>query len=247
MMGLERIEVGAFCGVGEISLLNLYDNDLKSLPQLCSLKCCLVELQVANNNISRLSKHFLRGFKKLQNINLNDNSLLALPELHWIQHSVAIVKANRNKIHSLDALQTSGIFVRLIYLVFFKNDICHFNVSLLRHMPKLYILVLDGNKLTHIDDFRSLNVRHVNLMSNPWHCGEELSWMGEEDLGFERGLTCKTPTCLHGWFIAGMSEWILFSHCLCFIIFCCSQGAVRYGISVRKSSQNQLSWNLVRP
>ena len=73
-------------------------------------------------------------------------------------------------------------------------------------MPKLGRLYLNGNKLTHFGDVRSLHISTINLSSNPLHCGEELSWMGEEDLGFERGLTCATPACLHGMAIADMSN-----------------------------------------
>ena len=73
-------------------------------------------------------------------------------------------------------------------------------------MPKLEFLWLNDNKLTHIDNVRSLDIKFIGLKSNPWHCDGELSWMGEEDMGFERGLTCATPTCLHGMAIADMSK-----------------------------------------
>ena len=172
----------------EISTLNLDFNKLTSLSQLCSLKCCLVNLHIGYNNITRLDKHFLKGYNKLQEINLNKNNLLVLPDLHWVQYSLKTIMTSDNNIQSL-----------------------------LRHMPKLHFLLLDGNRLTHVDDFRSLNVRVILLENNPWHCGEELSWMGEEDLGFERGLTCATPTCLEGMVVAEMSNLIL-SHTLYVLI-----------------------------
>ena len=205
-MCLERIEVGVFCGIREISTLNLENNKLTSLPGLCSLKCCLVNLYVGNNNISGLGKNFLKGFKKVQKVDLSNNNLLVLPVLRWIQHSVSHLMADGNKIQSLDALQTYGIYIQLKYVSVADNDIRHFNVSLLRHMPKLEHLYVYGNKLTHFGDVRSLHISTINLRSNPWHCGEELSWMGEEEVGLERGLTCATPACLHGMAIADMSN-----------------------------------------
>ena len=62
-MDLERIELGAFCGIWEIVTLNLENNKLTTLPELCSLKCCLVNLYVGKNDISQLTKHFWRIFK----------------------------------------------------------------------------------------------------------------------------------------------------------------------------------------
>ena len=208
-MGFEHIEVGAFCGACEISMLNLDSNKLISAPQLCSLKCCLVELHIPNNRISRLSKHFFHGFKKLKEVNFNNNDIIALPDLHWIQYSLSVIAVNHNKIESLSAFDISGIYSRLHYVNVFGNYIRHFNVTLLRHIPKLDYLNLYENNLTHIDDFRTLFKGVIDLRRNPWHCGEDLSWMGEEDMRFERGLTCASPPCLHGMAIADMSKWIL--------------------------------------
>ena len=205
-MDLEHIEVGAVCGVREISTLSLGFNKLTSLPPLCSLKCCLVNLEIGYNNISRLGKNFLKGFKKLTRLGLTNNDLLVLPDLHWIQQSLSDIDAKENKIQSLDALQTSGIYEKLYRLSVYENDILHFNISLLRHMPKLNRFYLNDNNLTHIGDFRSLNVKVIKLRDNPWHCNEELSWMGEDYMSFEEGLTCATPTCLHGIAIADMSK-----------------------------------------
>ena len=179
-MGLEHIETGAFCGISEISKLNLNFNKLTSLPQLCTLKYRLVHLQIGYNKITRRSKNYLKGFRKLQNLKLSHNNLLVLPDLHWIQHSVSNLMANKNKLESLDALQTPGMYILLNNLTFFENNILNFNVSLLRHMPKLKILWLNGNEIAHIEDIRGFDIRLLNLRNKPWHCDEEFTfpWVG---------------------------------------------------------------------
>ena len=118
--------------------VNLDFNKLTSLPHLCSLKCCLVNLHIVNNNITRLDKHFFKGYKKLQVVDMNNNNLLALPDLHCVQYSLKTMKAGDNKIQSLDTLETSGIYTRLRYVAVSSNNIRNFNVFLLRHMPKLH-------------------------------------------------------------------------------------------------------------
>ena len=192
-----------------VSELNLNCNKLTSLPQLCPLKCCLVNLLIAHNNITTLSKNFFNGFKKLNNINMTNNNLIVLPDLHWIKHSVFFVDASKTKIESLDALNTPSIYKRLQTIDVGFNAIRTFNISLLHHMPKLRYFNLIGNILNHIDDFRSVYIMDINLRNNPWHCGAELSWMGEQDMDFKRGLICATPTCLHGMAIGEMSKYVL--------------------------------------
>ena len=75
-MALKRVDVGAFCGICEISRLNLKHNQLTSPPQLCTLKCCLMDLHIGYNEISRLSKQYFRGFKNLKKINLTKKKFL---------------------------------------------------------------------------------------------------------------------------------------------------------------------------
>ena len=72
-LGRLIFEAGAFCGLNEVSTLHLKFNKLTSLPQLCSLKDCLVNLQIGNSKISRWINYSFKGFKKLQIINFNHN------------------------------------------------------------------------------------------------------------------------------------------------------------------------------
>ena len=205
-MGIERIEIGAFCGAQQISRLLLHQNKLTSLPSLCPLKCRLMCLSLNNNNIGLVSNDSFKGFKKLSQINLSSNNLVQLPHLHWIRHSLVTFDASVNDIQSLDMIQSFGIFEALNLFSVTENKIRHFNVSILRHMPKLMRFYITRNELNHIDDFRRIYDEDIYLSNNPWHCGAELSWMGEEDMVFERNLKCATPDCLHDRAIADMSE-----------------------------------------
>ena len=207
-MGLELIEVGAFCNLHQVSILYLKDNKLQFLPELCSLKCCLVKLSLSNNWLSNLDDNFFEGYKILESVHLSNNKLLALPELHWIKHSIINLYASDNKIKSLDVFNVIGIFELLSYIDMGGNSIRVFNAAILRHMPKLSNLRLCCNQLTSIDDFRIYYKKKIYLVGNPWHCGTTLSWMGEDDMAFEVGLVCETPTCVQGIAIADMSKYI---------------------------------------
>ena len=206
-MGLEHIEAGAFCNLRQLSILNLDDNKLQSLPELCALKCCLTTFSLSYNNISTLSKHFFHGYRKLKTLNLSDNKLVLFPNLHWIQHSLRYIRAADNKIQSLDMFETSDMFEILEYIDMGGNNIRMFNVTTLQNMPNLLKLFLNSNKLTRIGDFRIYYKKAINLVDNPWHCGTALSWMSEDDMSFEDRLVCETPDCLQGNPIADMSKY----------------------------------------
>ena len=206
-IALERIEVGAFCNLRQLSTLNLNDNKLQSLPELCALKCCLTTFSLSYNDISTLSKNFFRGYRKLKRLNLSNNKLVIFPDLHWIQHSLKYVWAAFNKIQSPDMFQTSDMFEILEYIDMGGNDIRMFDVTTLRYMPNLLKLFLNSNKLTRIGDFRIYYKKEINLVANPWHCGTALSWMGEDDMAFEGRLVCETPDCLQGNPIADMGKY----------------------------------------
>ena len=205
-MGLEHIEDGAFCNLHQMSTLNLNENELQVPPELCLLKCCLETLLLSRNNISNLSKNFFEGFKTLKCLHLSDNKLTMLPDLHWIKHSLRDIRAPDNKLKSLDELKTTRTFEMLAYIDMSRNYIRIFDVATLRFMPKLRVIILLDNKLSHIDDFRIYYTKAIYLVGNPWHCGMAMSWMGEDDMKFEDRLACETPACLQGIAIADMSK-----------------------------------------
>ena len=204
-MGIERIDVGAFCGLQNVTRLMLSGNRIITPPPVCPLKCCLLELILDNNNTMKFSKIFLKGFRRLEKIHLDYNNIVQLPDVHWVQHTLQELRPNSNNISSLDALHTYAPFKSLVIIYIGFNQIRSFNVTLLHHLTRRTQLHLNSNKLTYIDDFRSYHIESINLAGNPWHCDATLSWMGEEDMPFEKALTCATPSCLHGMEIAEMS------------------------------------------
>ena len=109
-VGLEHIDVGGFCGLKQISILKAGDNHLASPPPLCPLKCSLETLDLSSNDIAQFSKTFLMGFSKLRNINFGDNQIFQPPDLHWVLGTLHNVKAQGNKIQSLDAFHTDDHF-----------------------------------------------------------------------------------------------------------------------------------------
>ena len=91
-----------------------------------------------------------------------------------------------------------------------NNMISYLNInatSFMDHLPKLRCLNLCRNNLTYMYDFRNDYVGKIGLLKNPWHCGPQISWMGEDNNAFERDLTCATPICMRGRSISAMGEY----------------------------------------
>ena len=168
----------------------------------------MVNLELSFNNISIINKDYFKGLRKLKSLLIIDNNLAILPELHWIQNSLRSLWADFNRLQSFDALQINGNFSRLMSVSVGYNMISSLNndASFMNHMPKLHCLRLYGNNLTYINDFRNDYVGNISLQMNPWHCGPQISWMGEDNNSFERRLTCATPICMRGRSIAAMGE-----------------------------------------
>ena len=205
-MGLEHIEENAFCGMKALLEVVLSYNRLSTPPEFSASKHSITMLFLDFNNIS-FDIDYFKGFRKLKTLYLNNNNLTYLPELYWIRNSLEEMCANRNKLRSLKALLTNGHFARLKVIDVGDNMISHVNInaSVMDHIPKLRRFDMYANKINGIADFRNYYVGYIGLMGNPWHCGPELSWMGEVDETFEGGLTCATPNCMRGRTIADMS------------------------------------------
>ena len=202
---IERVTVAAFCGLSQLLVMHLGYNKLTSAPHLCPVKRSLEAIYLEHNEISTVSKNYLKGFKQLKKLTLSNNNIILLPDLHWVQHSVSHFKADNNHVTSLESFQTSDIFEQLYYVYMGGNNIRNFNVTLLCLMPKLFQLTLHLNEIRHVDDFRNISGKEIRLVDNPWHCGAALSWMGEEDMEFEHDLRCATPVCRRDMAIANMS------------------------------------------
>ena len=168
-MGLDHIEAGAFCNLHHLLRLNLQDNKLQTPLELCELKCCIDTLILSGNNLTNLGKNFFEGYKQLRHINLNNNKLVVLPDLHWIKHSLKTMLAYSNNMKSLEEFEITSVFESLLYMDTGGNRIHTFNVTILRHMPKLHTLLLYGNKLTYINNFRIHYKKAIDLRGNPWH------------------------------------------------------------------------------
>ena len=184
MRGIRRIDENAFCGLSKVKELDLPNNQLTEAPNICPLKCSIKELNLDHNKISMIGGNYFTGSKKLRSLHLENNAIRQIPDLHWIHH-----------------------LVEEIYLSY--NMIKKINISIIQHMPRLDNIDIDHNQITQIDDYKNydeVNISLINVEGNPWHCGPELSWMGEEDDGYENGLLCASPICLLGTPIAAMGK-----------------------------------------
>ena len=173
-------------------------------PVIEPIKATLRELWLDENVIAKIPDNYFRDFSQLSTISLAGNNLTSLPNLFWIEKSLKNIVISNNQIQSLEAILGGGLYDELVYVDVSNNIISYLNISFLRNCPKLDRILINGNRLTSIGDYRAyLSIEALALDSNPWHCDLKLAWM----IGLaSSGLTCNSPECLAGELINNTSK-----------------------------------------
>ena len=201
---LTTVDPEAFCGLKDLQTIKMYGNRLSVVPVIVPIKGTLRGLWLFENVISKISNDYFRNFSQLSTINLARNNLTHLPNLFWVEKSIKSIYISGNQIQSMDAVLGSGFYEALLYIDVSDNIISYLNLSSLGNCPKLTRLLINGNQLTSIADYRAyLGPKALVLYANPWHCDSELTWM----IGVaSSSLTCHSPECFAGQLVNTMSE-----------------------------------------
>ncbi|KAM9006604.1 platelet glycoprotein Ib alpha chain [Sarcophilus harrisii] len=138
-----------------LSILDLSDNCLKTLPSLGHFLPSLTSLDLSRNALESLSPGLLAGLNSLENLYLGGNKLRSLPP--------DFLKA-AFKLQKLDLA---------------KNRLEHLSVDLLADLGNLNTLFLQDNQLSVLPFgfFKDHLLPYVFLHSNPWNCNCELQYL----------------------------------------------------------------------
>ncbi|XP_051851891.1 platelet glycoprotein Ib alpha chain [Antechinus flavipes] len=138
-----------------LSILDLSDNCLKTLPSLAHSLPSLTSLDLSRNALESLSPHALAGLDSLENLYLGGNKLRSLPP---------------------DFLKAA---FKLQKLDLSKNRLEYLSADLLADLQNLNTLFLQDNQLSILPFgfFRDHLLPYVFLHSNPWNCNCELRYL----------------------------------------------------------------------
>ncbi|XP_027712937.1 platelet glycoprotein Ib alpha chain [Vombatus ursinus] len=165
-----------------LSILDLSDNDLQTLPQLRYFLPSLTSLDLSRNALKSLSAEILAGLDCLENLYLRGNELRSLPP--------NFLKAAR-KLEKLDLA---------------NNYLEQLSADLLADLENLNTLFLQNNLLSVLPAGffeNNLFLSYVFLHSNPWNCSCEFRYLHDwlqENWGnvylWKEGMNVKvmTPT-----------------------------------------------------
>ena len=201
---LRTVDPEAFCGLKNLKSLNVNINHLSGIPAIESIKPTLQSLSLDDNFISDIASDYFRGFVQLRAVRLGHNNLTYLPDFFWLESSIRTIHIAGNRIQSLDAILAHGFYKALRYVDASDNMIPYLNISHLRNCPKLMGLLITGNRLTSIGDYRIYHSSaKVVMHSNPWHCDSELAWITGL---LSSSLICHSPECFAGMFVRNISK-----------------------------------------
>ena len=172
---------------------------------LLPVKNTLQKLNLNRNGITYFPEEYFKGFSALRILSVTHNKLTSLPQLFWMENSLMVINICCNSLTSLSGLTSQGMYANLVYLDASENRIGQFCVSFFSNMPHLHEIRLHHNHIAYLEDFRPFYNGTIQLEYNTWHCGPDLEWVRLWALG-SVGLTCDTPSCLHGRNISSMRE-----------------------------------------
>ena len=149
---------------------------------------------------------------QLNSLEVTHNHLVAIPSLGWLTTTLITLKMPHNNITSLDGISVKAPFKKLNTIELHENKIHKFDVRILRKMPKLSYLLLSGNCMQQIGDYRRFYIyRHgrISLSLNPFHCDTKMAWISNTTYTFTDEPKCATPWCLKGRMMLGMSKYFI--------------------------------------
>ena len=212
---LNEVQPGAFCGLQRLLTLKLEYNKLNKVPELTPVKLTLRDLYLSENELVRFPYDYFEGFMQLERLEVTHNHLVAIPSFDWVASSLRSLNLQHNHIASLDGINVKTPFMKLNAMRLNENKIREFDVRMLKNMPKLNYLLLNGNCIQQIDDYRRFYIyRHgwINISLNPFHCSTTMAWISNTTYQFTGEPTCATPWCLKGRVMLEMSKYFIVSN-----------------------------------
>ena len=188
--------------------MKLHEHNLNNAPELTPVKMTLRVLLLSDNQLVKFRNDYFDGFMQLERLEVARNRLVAIPSLGWVTFTLKILFLKHNHIISVDGINTQMPFQKLAYLHLNDNDIHEFDVNILSKIPFVIYISLGGNRMRHLDDYRSF-VPHaeIQLHGNPFHCDTRTAWISTTVDRFTVKPTCATPWCLKGRNMQRMSKY----------------------------------------
>ena len=163
--------------------LSISYSRLENHVSLAHIKHTLEELSLYCGNIHYIPKDYFRGCRFLRIVYLSRNHIASLPDLGYISNNLFRMVAWGNHLNNINVLY-NVTFPRLDYFTLSDNHVSSFDVTSLMWMPSLRALHISRNNITHLQNPENFITRkrlhsklHLKLGKNPWHCGNDLSWM----------------------------------------------------------------------
>lgn len=136
-----------------LRIIHLRGNRLQSIfpHRILTFPHVLVNLNLVNNSLTRVTNYMLQGLTSLQVLDLGYNSISFI-EQYSFEHTP-----------------------KLTTLILSSNDLKYMdeNIFPISGMPDLYALYLDNNRLMYLtsDVFaRLINLKVTSIVGNPWWC-----------------------------------------------------------------------------
>ena len=167
---LQVVNKAAFVGLMSLEVLKLILGRLETPPPLMDIRITLVKLILNNNYITYVDSDYFMGCERLSTLDLNRNLLATVPNLEHVSFSIESLRLASNHLQgNIIAFNKDFPNLHLVYIG--DNFITGYCTRQFEYTPKLSLLNLNNNRISHFDFKSIMNVDLLLLLtSNPLQC-----------------------------------------------------------------------------
>ena len=156
-MPIHTFQENAFCGLNNLVNLLITYCQIPQMPPLNPVERALVSLALSHNKITSIPEGYFIGFPRLIYLDLAHNSLSSVWQLYPLYATLRTLYLDSNRLQTFPTCLYNATFTALNRLYLSFNKITECKKDMLNYIKSLFVVTLQANSISQIEDLRSLH------------------------------------------------------------------------------------------